>query len=171
VKSTTCLFVCWCLTPLSTIFQLYRGENRRTTENLRPVASHWQTLSHNVVHLALIEIPTHNISVTYHLFFWLPLSVIKRFTDHLLFWLPLSVIKRFTDHLLFWLPLSVIKRFTDHLLFWLPLSVIKRFTDHLFFFWLPLSIIKRFTDHLLFFWLPLSIIKSFTCYSYYNRLS
>ena len=31
-------------------------------ENHRPVASHWQTLSHNVVHLALIEIRTHNIS-------------------------------------------------------------------------------------------------------------
>jgi len=29
-------------------------------ENHRPVA-HWQTLSHNVVHLALIEIRTHNI--------------------------------------------------------------------------------------------------------------
>jgi hypothetical protein len=31
-------------------------------ENHRPVACHWQTLSHNVVHLALIEIRTHNIS-------------------------------------------------------------------------------------------------------------
>ena len=31
-------------------------------ENHRPVASHCQTLSHNVVHLALIEIRTHNIS-------------------------------------------------------------------------------------------------------------
>jgi hypothetical protein len=30
-------------------------------ENHRPVASHWQTLSHNVVHPALIEIRTHNI--------------------------------------------------------------------------------------------------------------
>ena len=30
-------------------------------ENHRPVASHWQTLSHTVVHLALIEIRTHNI--------------------------------------------------------------------------------------------------------------
>jgi hypothetical protein len=30
-------------------------------ENHRPVASHWKTLSHNVVHLALIEIRTHNI--------------------------------------------------------------------------------------------------------------
>ena len=29
-------------------------------ENHRPVASHWQTLSHNVVHLGLIEIRTHN---------------------------------------------------------------------------------------------------------------
>jgi hypothetical protein len=31
-------------------------------ENQQPVASHWQTLSNNVVHLALIEIRTHNIS-------------------------------------------------------------------------------------------------------------
>jgi hypothetical protein len=30
--------------------------------NHRPVASHWQSLSHNVVHFALIEIRTHNIS-------------------------------------------------------------------------------------------------------------
>ena len=45
------LFVWWCLTPLSTIVHLYR-----------PFASHWQTLSHNDVHLALIEIRTHNIS-------------------------------------------------------------------------------------------------------------
>ena len=35
-------------------------------ENYRPVASHWQTLSHNVVHLALIEIRTHNISGDRH---------------------------------------------------------------------------------------------------------
>jgi hypothetical protein len=35
-------------------------------ENHRPVASHWQTLSHNVVHLALIEIRTHNISGNRH---------------------------------------------------------------------------------------------------------
>jgi hypothetical protein len=27
-------------------------------ENHQPAASHWQTLSHNVVHLALIEIQT-----------------------------------------------------------------------------------------------------------------
>jgi cyanate permease len=31
-------------------------------ENHRPVASHWQTLSHNIVHLVLIETRTHNIS-------------------------------------------------------------------------------------------------------------
>jgi hypothetical protein len=31
-------------------------------ENHRPVASHWQTLSQNVVHLSLIEIRTHSIS-------------------------------------------------------------------------------------------------------------
>ena len=31
-------------------------------ENRRPVASHWQTLSHNVVHLARVETRTHNIS-------------------------------------------------------------------------------------------------------------
>jgi hypothetical protein len=35
-------------------------------ENHRFVASHWQTLSHNVVHLALIEIRTHNISGDRH---------------------------------------------------------------------------------------------------------
>ena len=33
-----------------------------TRENHRPVASHWPTFSHNVVHLTLIEIRTHNIS-------------------------------------------------------------------------------------------------------------
>jgi hypothetical protein len=32
-------------------------------ENHRTVASHWQTCSHNVVHLALIEIRTHNFVV------------------------------------------------------------------------------------------------------------
>jgi hypothetical protein len=36
------------------------------SENHRPVASHWQTLSHNVIHLALIEIWTHNISCDMH---------------------------------------------------------------------------------------------------------
>jgi hypothetical protein len=58
-----CLFVWWCLTPLSTIFQaiLWRSvlmmeEIGLPGENHRPVASHWQTLSHNVVYPALIVI-------------------------------------------------------------------------------------------------------------------
>ena len=43
------------------------GGNRRTRRNHRPVASHRQALSHNVVvHLALIEIRTHNISGDSH---------------------------------------------------------------------------------------------------------
>ena len=58
------LFVC--LTPLSTIFQLYRGcqlywcrkpEDPEKTTDLSQVTS-----SHSVVHLALIEIRTHKIS-------------------------------------------------------------------------------------------------------------
>jgi len=34
-------------------------------ENRRPVASHWQTLSHNVVHIALIEI-TKKIQISWN---------------------------------------------------------------------------------------------------------
>ena len=37
-----------------------------TWENHRPVVSHWQTLSRNVVHLVLIKIQTHNISGDRH---------------------------------------------------------------------------------------------------------
>jgi hypothetical protein len=37
-------------------------ETRGPGENHWPVASLWQTLSHNVVHFALIEIRTYNIS-------------------------------------------------------------------------------------------------------------
>ena len=37
-------------------------ETRGPGENHRPVASHWQTWPHSAVHLALIEIRTHNIS-------------------------------------------------------------------------------------------------------------
>jgi hypothetical protein len=36
-------------------------------ENHRPSASHWQTVSHNVVHLALRAIRTHNISGGRHI--------------------------------------------------------------------------------------------------------
>ena len=55
-----CLFVWWCLTSLSTIFQLYRGiqfywwrkpEYRKNTDLLQVTE-----------HLALFEIGTHNIS-------------------------------------------------------------------------------------------------------------
>ena len=48
-------FGLWCLTPLATIFQLYREsvllvrETGEPGENHRPAASHWQTLLHNVV--------------------------------------------------------------------------------------------------------------------------
>ena len=41
-------------------------ETGGSAENRRAVASHWQTLSHNVVHLVLIEIRTHSISCDRH---------------------------------------------------------------------------------------------------------
>ena len=62
-----CLFVWWCLTPL---FQLYFSytvswrpvllveETEWLEQKHRPVASHRKTLSHNVVHLTLIELTT-----------------------------------------------------------------------------------------------------------------
>jgi len=37
-------------------------ETGGTGENHRPVANNWQTLSHNVVHIALIEIRTYSIN-------------------------------------------------------------------------------------------------------------
>jgi hypothetical protein len=43
-----------------------RGGDRRTRRKPQPVINHWQTLSHNVVHLALIEIRTDNISGDRH---------------------------------------------------------------------------------------------------------
>jgi hypothetical protein len=62
-----CLFVC--LIVLNATFNNISIISWRlvllveeTGENHRPVASHWQTCSHNVVHLTLIEIRTHNIS-------------------------------------------------------------------------------------------------------------
>jgi hypothetical protein len=69
-----CLFVC--VMVFNAIFNnisviswrsvLLVEETGGPGENHRPVASHWQTLSHNVVHLALIEIRTQNISGDRH---------------------------------------------------------------------------------------------------------
>jgi hypothetical protein len=42
------------------------GGNRRTQRKQPRVASHWQTLSHNGVHLAVFAIWTHNISGESH---------------------------------------------------------------------------------------------------------
>jgi hypothetical protein len=53
----------WSLTPLSTISWrsvLLVEEIRVPGENNRPVARHWQTLSHNVAHLAMRGIQTGN---------------------------------------------------------------------------------------------------------------
>ena len=66
-SSSVCLFVWWCLTSLSTKVQLYRGGQFKCWRTQRkPVVSHWQTLSYNVVHFALIEIRTCNISGDRH---------------------------------------------------------------------------------------------------------
>jgi len=58
----------WCLTPFSKIFKLYRGGNRSTRKKTTDIASHWQTLSHNVirVHLAMNGARTHNFSGDRH---------------------------------------------------------------------------------------------------------
>ena len=65
-----CLFVCFvCLMVFNATFNnisviswrsvLLVEETVAPGENHRPVTSQWQTLSHNVVHLTLIEIWTH----------------------------------------------------------------------------------------------------------------
>jgi hypothetical protein len=41
-------------------------ETKGPGENHRPVVSHWQTLSHNVVHLALIKIQIPSVSGDMH---------------------------------------------------------------------------------------------------------
>ena len=65
------VLVLWCLTPLSTIVQLYHGgqfywwrkpEYPEKTTDLLQVPDKLY-LTHNVVHLVLIEILTHNISI------------------------------------------------------------------------------------------------------------
>ena len=47
---------------ISVIIYIMAEETAWPGESQQPVASHLQTLSHNVVNLALIEIRTHNIS-------------------------------------------------------------------------------------------------------------
>jgi hypothetical protein len=60
--------VLWCLMTLSTIFQLYHGTqfywwgNRSTRRKPLTCSKSLTNLSHNVVHLALSGIRTHNIS-------------------------------------------------------------------------------------------------------------
>ena len=78
MNTVACLFVClflwWCLTPLSIIIQLYRGgqfywvRKQEEPEKTTDLSQIRQTLSHNVVHryLALIEIRTHNIGGDRH---------------------------------------------------------------------------------------------------------
>ena len=67
----SCL-VLWCLTPLLTIIQLYRGDQfywwRQTRENHRPVPSHWQTYHIMLyrAHLVIHGIRTHNFSNDKH---------------------------------------------------------------------------------------------------------
>ena len=61
----------WCLMPLSMSVLLVKQTGVRW-ENHRPVASHWQTLSHNVVLSTprLSGIWTHNISGDRHRLHW-----------------------------------------------------------------------------------------------------
>ena len=54
--------VLWCLTPLSTIFQLFRGEKRRPAE----VTDKLYYIMLYRVHLTMSVIRTHNVSVDRH---------------------------------------------------------------------------------------------------------
>ena len=69
-------FVWWCLIPLSTIFQLYRGGQfywwwkPEDPENPTDRSQIRQTWSHNVVHLAPIEIRNNNIRGDRHRLHW-----------------------------------------------------------------------------------------------------
>jgi hypothetical protein len=63
------LFAWWCfnatfnnISDISWRSILLMEETGGPGQHHRPVASHWQPLSHNVVHLALVEIRTHTMS-------------------------------------------------------------------------------------------------------------
>ena len=70
----TCLFVCLMvfnatfnnISVISWRSVILVEETGGPGENHQPVASHWQTLSHNVVHVTLIEIRTNNINGDRH---------------------------------------------------------------------------------------------------------
>jgi hypothetical protein len=61
-----CLFACLFNGVWQYFSVLLVEETGGPRENHRPVASHWQTLSHTVVHLTLIEIRTPIICGTMH---------------------------------------------------------------------------------------------------------
>ena len=91
----------WCLTPLSTLFQLYRDgqfywwrKPEYSEKTNRPVASKWKTLSHNVVHLAM-----RGIRVNILLWWWALIAqvVVNQTTIRSRPWRPLVWVYEISD--------------------------------------------------------------------------